>query len=166
MANPFVHVELNSTDLETARAFYTALFDWKLQDMPLPDGPGTYTTIDVGEGTGGGMMAQMMPGAGSAWMPYVLVEDIRAGTDKAAFAGRAGAEGRHRSARHGLAEHHPRPDRRPARVVEADGPVATPPGLGAERPGPLVHPRAGASGGALRLAPEAGRPDPAAGSAG
>ena len=87
MANPFVHVEPNSTDLEAARAFYTALFDWKLQDMPLPDGPGTYTTIDVGEGTGGGMMAQMIPGAGSAWMPYVLVEDIRAGTDKAASLG-------------------------------------------------------------------------------
>ena len=50
MANPFVYVELNTTDPGKARAFYTALFDWKLQDTPMPQG--TYTTIDVGGGTG------------------------------------------------------------------------------------------------------------------
>ena len=81
MANPFVHVELNTTDPGKARAFYTALFDWTLHDMPMPQG--IYTTIDVGGGTGGGMMRQMIPGAGSAWMPYVLVEDIAASTGKA-----------------------------------------------------------------------------------
>jgi uncharacterized protein len=82
MANPFVHVELNTTDPDKARAFYTRLFDWTLQDMPMPEG--TYTTIDVGgTGTGGGMMQQMIPGAGSAWMPYVLVDDIAASTEKA-----------------------------------------------------------------------------------
>ena len=32
MANPF-DVELNTTDPGQARAFHTALFDWKLQDM-------------------------------------------------------------------------------------------------------------------------------------
>jgi hypothetical protein len=31
----------------------------------------------------GGMMKQMIPGAGSAWMPYVLVKDIDAATKKA-----------------------------------------------------------------------------------
>lgn len=79
MANPFVHVELSTTDLAKAREFYTRLFDWKLQDMP----DGAYTMIDVGDGTGGGMMQQMIPGAGSAWMPYVLVDDIAAATEKA-----------------------------------------------------------------------------------
>ena len=59
MANPFVHVELNTTDLGKAKTFYKALFDWKLQDMPMPQG--TYTLIEVGEGTGGGMMKQLMP---------------------------------------------------------------------------------------------------------
>ena len=39
--------------------------------------------IGVGEGTGGGMMKQMMPGAGSAWMPYVAVDDINESTKKA-----------------------------------------------------------------------------------
>jgi hypothetical protein len=39
--------------------------------------------IDVGEGTGGGMMTHPMPGAPSAWLPYVLVPDIVAATEKA-----------------------------------------------------------------------------------
>ena len=81
MANPFVHLELNTTDLEKAKAFYSQLFDWKTQDMPMPQG--TYTLIDVGGGTGGGMMAQPMPGAPSAWLPYVEVGDIEASTEKA-----------------------------------------------------------------------------------
>ena len=49
--------------------------------MPTP--AGKYTAIQVGDGTGGGMMRQMIPGAGSAWMPYVLVDDIDASTKKA-----------------------------------------------------------------------------------
>ncbi len=81
MANPFVHVELNTTDLSKAKAFYKQLFDWKMEDMPMPQG--TYTMIDVGEGTGGGMMKQLMPDAPSAWLPYVLVDDIAAATKKA-----------------------------------------------------------------------------------
>jgi hypothetical protein len=43
----------------------------------------TYTTIGVGEGTGGGMMQQMQPGAPSIWLAYVLVDDIAAATAKA-----------------------------------------------------------------------------------
>ena len=81
MANPFVHVELSTTDLGQAKTFYGKLFDWKMQDIPMPQG--SYTMIDVGEGTGGGMMKQLMPGAPSAWLPYVLVGDIKAATQKA-----------------------------------------------------------------------------------
>ena len=81
MANPFVHVELATTDLAKAKSFYGRLFDWKLQDMPMAQG--TYTMIDVGEGTGGGMMAHPMPGAPSMWMAYVDVPDIHAATAKA-----------------------------------------------------------------------------------
>jgi predicted enzyme related to lactoylglutathione lyase len=82
MANPFVHVELNSTDLAKSKAFYGKLFDWELEDADM--GPaGTYTLIKVGEGTGGGMMKQLIPGAPSAWMAYVLVDDIQAATQKA-----------------------------------------------------------------------------------
>lgn len=82
MPNPFVHIELNSTDLEKSKAFYGQLFNWKLQDMPMADGT-TYTTIGVGEGTGGGMMKNPMPGAPSTWLAYVQVDDVGASTAKA-----------------------------------------------------------------------------------
>jgi len=85
MANPFVHVELASTDVGKAKNFYSKLFDWKLEDVPMADG--AYTMIGVGDGTGGGMMQHPMPGAPSMWLAYVLVDDIRAATKKAASLG-------------------------------------------------------------------------------
>jgi predicted enzyme related to lactoylglutathione lyase len=81
MANPFVHVELQTNDTTSARKFYTGLFGWKLQDVPMPGG--TYTMIDVGSGTGGGMMRNPVPGAPSHWLAYVAVDDINASTKKA-----------------------------------------------------------------------------------
>src|SRR4051812_8229930 len=81
VANPFCHVELNTTDLKQAKDFYSKLFEWKLEDMPSPGGG--YTMIRVGEGTGGGMMKNPIPGAPSFWLSYVLVEDIEAATKKA-----------------------------------------------------------------------------------
>jgi predicted enzyme related to lactoylglutathione lyase len=81
MANPFVHVELNTTDVAKAKGFYGKLFGWKLEDVEM-DG-GAYTMIKVGEGTGGGIMKHPVPDAPSAWLAYVLVDDIRAATDKA-----------------------------------------------------------------------------------
>jgi len=81
MANPFVHVELNSTDLAKSKDFYSKLFDWTLQDMPMGDLD--YTMIGVGNGTGGGMMKQLMPNTPSFWMAYVGVDDIQASTKKA-----------------------------------------------------------------------------------
>jgi len=44
---------------------------------------GGYTMIKVGEGTGGGMMKNPIPGAPSFWLAYVLVDDIGASTKKA-----------------------------------------------------------------------------------
>ncbi len=88
MANPFVHVELTTPDTGKARAFYSALFDWKLDDMEMGAGC-TYTMIRVGEGTGGGMMATPAPGVPTAWLPYVLVDDVTAATAKAKSLGAA-----------------------------------------------------------------------------
>jgi predicted enzyme related to lactoylglutathione lyase len=79
MGNPFCHVELLTLDVAKAKKFYKDLFDWKLQDMPDMG----YTMIDVGEGTGGGMMKNPVPGTPSHWMAYVLVEDAAASTKKA-----------------------------------------------------------------------------------
>ena len=81
MANPFVHVELMSTDVGKAKTFYGKLFGWTLEDMPLGDG--TYTMIKVGEGTGGGIMKNPMPNAPSSWVAYVLVDDLKKAIEKA-----------------------------------------------------------------------------------
>lgn len=85
MPNPFVHVELNTTDVAKATAFYRQMFDWQLKDMPMPGG--SYTLIEVGEGTGGGLMKHPVPNAPSLWLPYILVDDINRATAKAAELG-------------------------------------------------------------------------------
>ena len=79
MTNPFVHVELMATDVGKAKSFYGKLFDWEMEDttvenMPTPDK--TYTMIKVGEGTGGGLMKNPIPNAPSAWLAYVLVDNL------------------------------------------------------------------------------------------
>ena len=85
MGNPFVHVELSSTDPAAAKAFYGELFSWHLEDTEMP--VGTYTMIKPGEGTGGGMMRQSIPGAASAWLPYVVVDDLKSSVEKAVSLG-------------------------------------------------------------------------------
>ena len=82
MANPFVHVELHTSDLKRAKEFYGKLFDWKLEDTPMPGG-GSYTMINVGNGTGGGMLTSPTPGVPPHWLTYVGVDDVRAATQKA-----------------------------------------------------------------------------------
>ena len=81
MGNPFVHIELASSDVKKAKSFYGSLFDWKLEDRDMGDM--IYTLIMVGEGTGGGMMQHQMNGSPSAWVPYVRVDDVSAATGKA-----------------------------------------------------------------------------------
>jgi len=79
MANPFVHIELQSQDLEKSKKFYTGMFDWKLEEFPGME----YTIIEVGEGTGGGMMKKPDPAIPDNWLPYIMVDDIGAWTKKA-----------------------------------------------------------------------------------
>lgn len=79
MANPFVHVELQTKDTEKSKKFYESLFDWKLEQIPGMD----YTIINVGDGTGGGMMKNPVPGMPDSWLPYILVGDVAASTKKA-----------------------------------------------------------------------------------
>ncbi len=82
MANPFVHVELQTKDLAAAKAFYGRLFGWKLDDISMAGGE-TYTMINVGEGTGGGMFMNPDPKVPPQWLAYVGVDDIRVMTQKA-----------------------------------------------------------------------------------
>ena len=85
MANPFVHVELQTQDPAKAKAFYKGLFSWELQAAPGMD----YTMINVGQGTGGGIMKSPVPGAPATWLSYVLVDDVAASTAKAKSLGAA-----------------------------------------------------------------------------
>lgn len=83
MANPFVHIELQTKSLAKAKDFYSKLFGWKLEDIPVPGSDAPYTMINVGEGTGGGMFANPDPNVPPHWLAYVGVDDIRASTDRA-----------------------------------------------------------------------------------
>ena len=82
MANPFVHVELAATDLDKAKSFYKSLFAWRLNDMDMGGGM-NYTMIEVGEGTGGGMMQHPVANMPSMWLAYVAVDNLAAATQKA-----------------------------------------------------------------------------------
>ena len=83
MANPFVHIELNSPDPQKAKAFYGKLFQWRFEDMSNPAVPDqAYSTIKVEEGPGGGIMKQVPQGP-AGWIPYVQVDDLRTTTEKA-----------------------------------------------------------------------------------
>ena len=37
MGNPFVHVELMSTDIQKSKDFYARLFKWELEDVAMTD---------------------------------------------------------------------------------------------------------------------------------
>jgi predicted enzyme related to lactoylglutathione lyase len=45
MPNPFVHVELNAADPKKAKEFYSKMFDWQLEDSPIPGLPTRHTLL-------------------------------------------------------------------------------------------------------------------------
>ena len=79
MGNPFVHLELSTSDVAKAKAFYTGLFNWEFTDNDM--GSMIYSTFKPSSGPGGGIFA--MPGAPTMWLSYVGVDDINAATEKA-----------------------------------------------------------------------------------
>jgi predicted enzyme related to lactoylglutathione lyase len=82
MANSFMHVELQTKDVDKAKKFYQSIFDWRFEDMPMGNGM-SYTGIHVGEGTGGGMWTNpAAPNGPSHWLAYVNVDDIDATIEK------------------------------------------------------------------------------------
>jgi len=81
MGNPFVHIELVSTDVKKAKSFYGKLFKWKLDDVDIGDM--IYTVVKVGEGTGGGLMQNPMRDGHSMWIAYVKVGNVKKATSKA-----------------------------------------------------------------------------------
>ena len=82
MANPFVHVELNTTESRKPRR--STANSSLGSSRTCRWGPGmVYTLIQPGDGTGGGMMQQPVPGIPSAWLAYALVDDVKPATAKA-----------------------------------------------------------------------------------
>jgi predicted enzyme related to lactoylglutathione lyase len=76
MANTFCWNELATTDAPGCSKFYTSLFGWTAQDMPM--GPTTYTLFKQGGQDVGGMLQMTAEWAGVRphWMAYVAVEDV------------------------------------------------------------------------------------------
>ena len=80
MGNPFVHLDLSTTDPTAAKKFYGAVFDWKFQDFPQMN----WTGIDVGTGVGGGLGPKQDPQQPTSWTAYVSVDDVKSTMAKAA----------------------------------------------------------------------------------
>ena len=75
--------ELMTTDVEGARKFYSNLFGWKTEEMPMENMK--YTIVKVGEEGVGGIMPIPPQAQGSPpnWGVYVTVDNIDATAKKA-----------------------------------------------------------------------------------
>lgn len=73
--NSLCWTELATTDTAKATTFYTGLFGWKTESMPMGDF--SYTVLKNGDQMVAGLMPQpaMLKGAPSMWTAYFLVAD-------------------------------------------------------------------------------------------
>ena len=83
-------VDMVSTDLDAATAFYTGLFGWETEDMPMPGGGGVYRFFRIGgrDAAAAGtmppeMLAQGIPSHWNVWVAADADETVA----KAAAAG-------------------------------------------------------------------------------
>jgi predicted enzyme related to lactoylglutathione lyase len=68
--------DLLTSDVEAARAFYAALFGWKVD--PVPESDGRYWVIEGPDGSNGGMMPLPAEGIPPFWQPCFAVESLEA----------------------------------------------------------------------------------------
>ena len=73
--------ELMTTDVPTAKTFYTQLFDWTTEEMDMGEN-GIYTMFKNGDTTVAGLM-NTQGDAPPQWMCYVTVDDVDASAAKA-----------------------------------------------------------------------------------
>jgi hypothetical protein len=78
IANPVVHLELRTTNLSRACAFYTRFFDWSAETVRA--GSGSYLALGLGREIGGGVVEG--EGDQVGWLPYVEVADITEATER------------------------------------------------------------------------------------
>ena len=77
MSNTFCHMELHSSNTDGSKDFYSKLFGWGMQDMPM--GEHTYTmlkTSDSDDDVHGGITRSQCPEGTSFWVSYVLTDDV------------------------------------------------------------------------------------------
>ncbi len=82
--------ELNTRDLESAKAFYGAVFSWTFENVEF-EGAGGYTTINLGGDPVGGILNMTERGVPEQvpahWQVYFAVEDTDTAIDQAKQAG-------------------------------------------------------------------------------
>lgn len=84
-------VDLTTTDVDAAKSFYSGLFGWKFDDMPVPGGGGVYSMAKVSGHYVAAVAPQPPPmaeaGAPPVWQTYIAVDDADATTGKVEGAG-------------------------------------------------------------------------------
>jgi predicted enzyme related to lactoylglutathione lyase len=83
-------VDLQTTDVEAAKAFYGGLFGWKFDDQPMPDN-GVYSMALVGADTVAAIAPQapmqVQMGVPPLWNTYIAVDSVDDAVAKAGGAG-------------------------------------------------------------------------------
>ena len=77
----FSWTDLGTSDVGAAKRFYTGLFGWETEDMPIPGG-GTYTMARL-DGKDAAAIHAAEEGQPTAWASYVTVEDVDASASRA-----------------------------------------------------------------------------------
>jgi predicted enzyme related to lactoylglutathione lyase len=72
----FSWTDLSTSDAEGAQRFYTGLFPWEPEDLPLPEG-GVYTMLLL-DGKRACAISAAREGQMTAWLSYVTVDDVDA----------------------------------------------------------------------------------------
>jgi uncharacterized protein len=85
MTGDVVHLELHTTNLARACAFYSELLGWRAERVEA--GGRSYMALDLGGGLGGGVVE--CGAERPTWLPYVSVPDVTAATDRAQRLGSA-----------------------------------------------------------------------------
>ncbi|MDH4072291.1 MAG: VOC family protein [Gammaproteobacteria bacterium] len=78
LAGKIIWHDLISEDMDSAKRFYSGLFDWTFTDSQTPDGR-TYAVARSGDVYVAGIVAIAAPDDGakySRWLPYMSVEDV------------------------------------------------------------------------------------------
>jgi predicted enzyme related to lactoylglutathione lyase len=76
---PLAHLELHTTDLRGARAFYSELLGWRPELIEAAER--TYLALDLGDGPSGGIVE--CGTERSLWLPYVSVPRVDSATERA-----------------------------------------------------------------------------------